>query len=115
MSEEDGAAKSSALVEVNAGIREAVDLFRARGEATSGWEFMCECGVETCHKQVVLTVVEFDALKAAGMPVLAEGHPVSRPRAARERSAKLRDDAAALNAQAKLQQERARKNRRPDA
>ena len=70
------------------------------------WEFMCECGHESCHQTVFLTLDAFEALRDCGQAVLAGGHEVSPvARARRTRSA-----TRALRAQAEHQVRRAKKN-----
>lgn len=70
------------LLDVNAHIREAAVGFDGAA-AEAKWQFMCECGADDCTALVRLTVPEYDLLKDAGAPVLADGH--QQPRAARER------------------------------
>jgi hypothetical protein len=71
-------------------------------------EFVCECGRSDCGEVVPLQLSAYDALFAAGFPILAPGHRVSEG----ARSARLREDARALRNQAQLQVERAKRNLR---
>ena len=53
------------FVEVNDSIR------KLAGEAsgTQAWDFICECPEVTCRGLVNLTLIEFDARRAASPPV----------------------------------------------
>jgi hypothetical protein len=42
------------------------------------WEFMCECGHESCNESVFLTLAAFVALRDGGEAVLSDGHYVNR-------------------------------------
>ena len=70
------------------------------------WDFMCECGEETCHKFVFLTLDEFVALRDRGEAVLAPEHHLSPVAHAR----RVRSATQALRAQAEQQVKRAKKN-----
>ena len=37
------------------------------------WEFRCECGASGCRAAVSMSLAEYEALRAAGSPVLAMG------------------------------------------
>jgi hypothetical protein len=70
------------------------------------WEFMCECGHDTCHETVLLTLDAFEVLRDSGEALLASGHhanPIARAR-------RVRSAAQALRAQAEHQARRAKKN-----
>jgi hypothetical protein len=89
----------------------------SRGEARepgrgATWEFVCECDREDCDEHVVLSLAEFERLRERRDLVLAAGHSESSAQRARRMAAALRDDAAALQAQAAQQVERARRNLR---
>jgi hypothetical protein len=70
------------------------------------WEFVCECGHESCCETVFLTLDAFEAIREKGEPVLTEGHVVSQVARAR----RLRSATRALRAQAEHQVTRAKKN-----
>ena len=38
------------------------------------WEYMCECGHESCNESVFLPLAAFVALRDGGQAVLAGGH-----------------------------------------
>jgi hypothetical protein len=69
----DGAERDL-LHEVNAHVHEAARRFEGTEPGPEIWEFTCECGASDCRVQVPLTLDEYEALRAAGRPVLAEGH-----------------------------------------
>src|SRR5689334_21540298 len=98
------ASKLLALTEVNQHILEVA--VEAHYYGTAEWEFFCECGRPGCHTQVVLTVAEYEELIKAGAAVLADGHRIDE----RERSRVLREQAQALQAQARHQVRRAQRN-----
>lgn len=93
------------LAELNARVRE---LANSQTGGNQQWDFRCECGDRACKQVVAVTLVEFDALRAAGAPLLAEGHALGSAPAARRKARGLREDAAALRAEAQLQRKRAR-------
>jgi hypothetical protein len=62
------------LHEVNAHVHEAARRFEGTGPDRDTWEFTCECGASDCRVPVTLTIAEYEALRAAGRPVLAPGH-----------------------------------------
>jgi hypothetical protein len=62
------------LHEVNAHVHEAARRFERTGPDHDHWEFTCECGAPDCRAAVSLTLAEYEALGAAGRPVLAPGH-----------------------------------------
>jgi rubrerythrin len=100
------------LAEVNAHVRE---LAASQSGGSDDWDFRCECGEPDCHQAVSLTVAEYELLRASGSPILAQGHEQSRLRVARDVARELRDESAALRAQARLQADRARRNLDPAA
>jgi hypothetical protein len=100
------------LFELNEEIRRAAGTLDAH-EPGLAWEFRCECGVPDCNAMVEVGLEEFDALQASGKPILAEGHSVSAATSARRRAGELREEAAALRAQAQHQTKRARRNTAP--
>lgn len=111
LSEDQLAARQRLLLEVNTNIgADAHDLPAGEREAR-GWDFLCECGDGGCTELVHLTLAGYDRLRAAEGFVLAEAHPLQRAEGARAWARSLRDEAAALRAQADQQQRRARKNR----
>lgn len=72
--EEQGTAEQDLLLEVNAHVHEAARRFERTGPAHDSWDFTCECGVPDCRVTVSLTLAQYEALRAAGRPVLAPGH-----------------------------------------
>lgn len=99
--------RSREIAEVNAIVpRLAAQQVRPRGE----WLFMCECGDLACHTRVLLTLPEYEALRAARKPVLAKGHYVTHAEIVRRGARALVDDARALRAQAAHQLRRARRH-----
>jgi hypothetical protein len=63
------------LLEVNAHVHEVAKRFEGLepGEEER-WDFRCECGAPDCRAAVSLTLVEYEALRAGGRPVLAPAH-----------------------------------------
>lgn len=62
-------------------FREVNDRIR---EVSSGWTdtgepvgFLCECDDPACTDTVLLSIVAYDELRAAGRPVSIQGHRVS--------------------------------------
>jgi hypothetical protein len=110
LSEEQLAARQRLLLEVNSNIGADAHGLPAAERETRGWDFLCECGDGTCNELVHLTLARYDQLRAADAFVLVESHPLQRAEAARAWARELRDDAAALRAQAQLQRKRARTN-----
>jgi hypothetical protein len=102
LSEEQLAARQRLLLEVNANIGADAQDFSA--------DFLCECGDGECLETVHLTLAGYEQLRAAGGFVLAIRHVVQRAEMARAWARSLASDAAALRAQAELQQKRAREN-----
>ena len=72
--EKQGPAEQDILHEVNAHVHEAARRFEGTGPEHDHWEFTCECGARDCRVVVTLTLAEYEALGAAGRPVLAPGH-----------------------------------------
>jgi hypothetical protein len=62
------------LLEVNAHVHEAARRFEGLAPGEDSWDFTCECGAPGCRVTVSLTLAEYEALRAAGRPVLASGH-----------------------------------------
>jgi len=62
------------LLEVNAHVHEAARRFEGVEPGADSWDFTCECGAPACRFTVSLTLAEYEALRAAGRPVLAPGH-----------------------------------------
>jgi hypothetical protein len=104
--------KQEILLELNARVHDAAKRFEGSDPEHHLWDFTCECGAPHCRASVTVTLAEYEVLRAADHPVLAEGHEADRAAKAREHSEELRDEAEALKAQAELQQQRARRNRR---
>lgn len=67
-------AKRDLLFEVNAHVHEAAKRFEGIEPEAESWSFTCECGAPDCRVPVSLTVAEYEALRAAGRPLLAPGH-----------------------------------------
>jgi hypothetical protein len=67
-------AKRDLLLEVNAHVHEAARRFEGIEPEPDSWDFTCECGAPDCRVAVSLTLAEYEALRAAGRPVLAPGH-----------------------------------------
>jgi len=72
--EKRDAAKHDLLGEVNAHVHQAALRFEGIGPGPDRWDFTCECGAADCRETVSLTVVEYEAQRAGGQPVLAPGH-----------------------------------------
>ena len=62
------------LSEVNAHVHEAARRFEGVEPGPDLWEFTCECGAPDCREAVSLTLVEYEAHRAEGQPVVAPGH-----------------------------------------
>lgn len=86
------------LHEVNQRIRELAAQFDSAVRDDGLQEYLCECG---CGTWVALTGREFDARIEDRRPVTAQGHVLARAQAARKLSRGLRNDAAALRAEAR--------------
>src|SRR4051794_13848981 len=74
-----------------------------------GWLFVCECDAPSCDGRVRLDLAGYEAIRASGASVLAEGHTLTKASSTRREAAELREDAAALRAQARQQGARARR------
>lgn len=72
--EEDEAVRQDVLLEVNAHVHEAARRFEGVEPGQDRWDFTCECGAPDCRLTVSLTLAEYEALRAAGRPVLGPGH-----------------------------------------
>ncbi len=72
--EEHRLALRDLLSELNARIREVATRLDATAASESEWEFKCECGSRDCRDSVKLTLEQFDAVRAAGERIFAEGH-----------------------------------------
>jgi hypothetical protein len=70
----DEHAEQSLLLELNTRVHEAAKRFEGLESERESWEFTCECGASDCRVVVSLTLAEYEALRAAGGPVLAAGH-----------------------------------------
>jgi hypothetical protein len=88
----------------------AVKRFDLSGLDEETWDFLCECGADDCQEWVTLRVTEYESLQRADEPILASGHTLSPGHRSRRKARRLVDDAHALEAQAKLQVERAKRN-----
>ena len=110
--EENQQAKQEVLLELNVRVHDAARRFEDNESEQNLWDFTCECGAPDCRVPVSLKLAEYEALRAAQQPVLADGHETQRSAKAREHAEELRSDAEALKAQAELQQRRAERNRR---
>jgi hypothetical protein len=105
-------AKQNVLLELNSRVHAAARRFEEPDSEQNLWDFTCECGAPDCRVAVSLTLVQYETLRAAEQPVLADGHEARRPAKTREHAEELREDAEALKAQAELQQKRAKRNTR---
>jgi hypothetical protein len=95
---------------VNAGIAVVAAAFERTVDEPLRWGFACECGDAGCTAWVDLDLAAYTAVRSDGTgAVLAEGHILSRARRARRHAAQLREDAAAVCAQARHQAARARR------
>jgi len=110
--EENQQAKQEVLLELNARVHDAAKRFEDNESEQNLWDFTCECGAPDCRVPVSLKLAEYEALRAAQQPVLADGHETQRTAKAREHAEELRSDAGALKAQAELQRRRAERNTR---
>jgi len=91
----------------DAGLRQEIEPDRS-----ATWEFICECNRPDCEARVVLSLPQYEALRARRDRVLAPGHEETHGQRARRIATELRDNAAALRAQAQQQFERAARGRR---
>jgi hypothetical protein len=74
------------------------------------WDFLCECGDDTCREWVTMRVSEYEALQRGEQPILAEGHKLAESERARRRARRLAEESKALRAQAEHQLKRAARN-----
>ena len=95
------------LVDLNRRIR-----MQAAEPLATNCDFVCECGDEDCREHVVLSAMLYDDLKANEIALLADHHPLSLARRARNAARDLRAAAVALQAQSELQIARARRLRK---
>jgi hypothetical protein len=65
-------AKQAVLLELNARVHEAARRFEGADPGLDRWDFTCECGAPECRSPVSLTLAQYEALRAAGQPILAE-------------------------------------------
>jgi hypothetical protein len=72
--EHSEAEKQDVLHEVNAHVHEVARRFEGVEPGQDRWDFTCECGAPGCRKTVSLLLADYEALRAAGRPVLAPGH-----------------------------------------
>jgi hypothetical protein len=77
--ENDELTQQDVLHEVNAHVHEAARRFEGTEPQADRWSFTCECGAPDCRLTVSLTLQEYEALRAAGRPVLAPGHGEAAP------------------------------------
>jgi hypothetical protein len=72
--EEQEADKQDVLHEVNAHVHEAAKRFEGVEPGQDRWDFTCECGAPDCRATVSVTLADYEALRAAGRPVIVSGH-----------------------------------------
>jgi hypothetical protein len=65
-------AKQEVLLELNARVHEAAKRFEGSEPGLDRWDFTCECGAPDCRSAVSLTLAQYEALRAAKLPILAE-------------------------------------------
>ena len=65
------------LEEVNRQIRDLAAKVDPQ-DSSANWEFICECGEESCTERVALPLDRFDELKRADTVLLAPGHRLER-------------------------------------
>ena len=73
-SEKRQAGERDVLLELNTRVHEAARRFEGAEQGRDLWDFSCECGASDCREPVSITLAEYEALRAAGKPVLAPGH-----------------------------------------
>jgi hypothetical protein len=76
--EEQQHAKQDVLLELNGRVHEAARRFEDTESEQDLWDFTCECGAADCRAPVSLKLAEYEALRAAGEPILAAGHSTQR-------------------------------------
>jgi hypothetical protein len=84
-------------LERQAAVAQANAEIRALGDRVFPFDivdtrFWCECGDESCHEPVLMSLRRFDELKELGDPVLADGHPDERSRSLRRHARELGGD-----------------------
>ena len=67
-------AKRNVLLELNVRVHEAARRFEGAEPGRDLWDFTSECGSPECRVPVSLTLAEYESLREAERPVLAEGH-----------------------------------------
>jgi len=77
-------------------VRLAVNRPDRTGRGEGAWDVLCQCGDPACEQWVELTLAEYEALQAAGAPILAPGHRRERRPPVRGRARRLAEDAGAL-------------------
>ena len=60
-------------------VHEAAQRYAGAEPGRDLWDFTCECGASDCRSPVSLTLVEYEALRAADRFVLADGHGKPAP------------------------------------
>jgi hypothetical protein len=100
---------SATRKELNRQMRMAVKRFVSEIDGEF-WAFLCECGDDTCQEWVTLPVERYEVLQRIDQPILAPGHTLSQPEQTRRKARRLVDDAKALEAQADVQVNRAKRN-----
>ena len=65
------------LEEVNRRIRDLAT--KLDPEDSSMWQFVCECGEESCRERIGLSAARYDALRSDEAALLAPGHRLDRP------------------------------------
>jgi hypothetical protein len=65
-------AKQDVLLELNTRVHEAARRFEGAEPGLDRWDFTCECGAPDCRSTVSLTLEQYEALRAAKQPILAE-------------------------------------------
>jgi hypothetical protein len=100
--------------ELNRQMRMAVKRFDLSASDGEAWAFLCECGDDSCQEWVTLPVERYETLQRNDEPILAPGHTLSQPEKTRRKARRLVDDAKALEAQAGVQANRAKRNLRKE-
>jgi hypothetical protein len=112
--QDERSSRSTARAETNRNIRMAVKRFDLSDLRTETWDFLCECGDESCERWITLTLSEYESLRRRDEPILAPGHTLGPAAATRRKAHALAEDAKALRAQADVQTNRAARNVRKD-
>jgi hypothetical protein len=103
---------SGAKADVNRNLRMVVERFDRSERDEDTWDFLCECGDDSCREWVTMPVSEYEALQRTDEPILAEGHQLDEGQRARRKARHLADGSKALRAQAEHQLRRAERNLR---